>query len=116
MALRTLDKTEWRSFCDRISRGLIGKCAEIEVLSLPLGSQIEAEWLPLLGVAYDSRNDVIEVALDGLDHLVQRPRELAVDVIAGGLVTVEIVDGDGARQIVRLRDPLMLPRSSAAVA
>jgi hypothetical protein len=111
-----LDRTEWRSFCDRVSRGLVGKRAEIEVLSLSLGSQIEAEWLPLLGLSYDPKSDVVEVALDGLDHLVQRPRELAADVVAAGLVTVEIVDGDGVRQIIKLRDPLMLPRASSPAA
>src|ERR1700759_1202673 len=116
MALRMLDKTEWRPFCDRLSRGLVGKRAEIETLSLSLGSQIEAEWLPFLGIAYDPRNDVIEVALDGLDHLVNRPREVAIDGGAGGLLPIEIVDGEGARQIVKLRDPLMLPPASASVA
>jgi Family of unknown function (DUF5335) len=48
MAPRELDKTEWRGSCDRLSKALIGKRAEIEVLSRTLGDQIEAEWLPLL--------------------------------------------------------------------
>lgn len=113
MAPRKLDKTEWRGVCDRISKALIGKRAEIEIASLPLGSQIESEWLPLLGVVYDSKNDLIEIALDGLDHLVRRPREVYVDVGVGGLLTMEIVDGDGVRQIIKLRDPLMLPPVSA---
>jgi hypothetical protein len=112
MALRMLDRTEWRAFCDRVSKGLVGKRAEIEVVSLALGSQVEAEWLPLLGLAYDPKSDIVEVALDGLDHLVEHPQELAADVIAGGLVTVEIVDSEGVRQIIKLRDPLMLPRAS----
>jgi hypothetical protein len=111
-----LDKTEWRPFCDRVSRGLVGKRAEIEVLALPLGDQIEAEWLPLLGVVYDPKNDLVEVALDGLDHLVYHPRELAVDIVAGGMIAMEIVDDEGVRQVVKLRDPLMLPRASSPAA
>lgn len=113
MAPRKLDKTEWRAFCDRISKALVGKEAEIEVVSLALGDQIEAEWLPLLGIAYDPKDDVLEVALDGVDHLINRPQELYADVVAGGLVTMEVVDGEGARQIINLRDPLMLPPVSA---
>lgn len=113
MARRELDKTEWRGFCDRLSKALIGMRAEIEVLSLALGVQIEAEWLPLLGVVYDPKSDVVEIALDGLDHMIRRPRALFADVGAGGLVMLEIIDGDGTRQIVRMRDPLMLPPVSA---
>jgi hypothetical protein len=38
--------------------------AEIEVASLDLGDQIQAEWLPLIGITYDPNDDVVEVALD----------------------------------------------------
>ncbi len=63
MAIRKLDKTKWQAFFDRVSKGLIGKRAEIEIASLALGSQIEAEWLPLFGIVYDPKNDIIEIAL-----------------------------------------------------
>lgn len=115
MAARKLDKSEWRAFCDRMSKGLIGKQAEIEIASLALGSQIQGEWLPLIGITYDPKSDVIEIALDGLDHMVHRPREVYVDVDPGGLVSLEIVDGDNLRQVVKLRDPLMLPPISPTV-
>jgi hypothetical protein len=55
------------------------KQAEIEVLSLDLGDQVEAEWLPLLGLAYDSKNDVLEVELEGMDHLIPKPRDIYVE-------------------------------------
>jgi hypothetical protein len=113
MATRKLDKSEWRAFCDRLSKGLIGKQAEIEIASLTLGSQVQGEWLPLRGIVYDPKSDAIEIALDGLDHLINRPRELYVDVGPGGMLNLEIVDSGGARQIVKLRDPLMLPPVSA---
>ena len=109
MAPRELDKTEWRGFCDRLSKALIGKRAEIEILSLALGDQIEAEWLPLLGIVYDPKTDTVEIALDGLDHMIRHPRALLADVASGGLVTLEIIEGDGTRQLVKMRDPLMLP-------
>jgi hypothetical protein len=114
MALRRLDKTEWRVFCDRVSKALVGKRAEIEIASLALGSQVEAEWLPLLGIAYDPKDDIIEIALEGLDHMVHRPREMYVDLGPDGLTSLEVIDGYDIRQIVKLRDPLMLPPPSAA--
>jgi uncharacterized protein DUF5335 len=112
MATRKLDKAEWRAYCDRISKALVGKQAEVEVASLRLGSQIAAEWLPLLGVAYDPKDDIAEIALDGLDHLIHKPRELYIDESPTGVAGLEIVDAEGIRQIVRLRDPLMLPAPS----
>ena len=87
MTTRKLDKQQWRTFFDRVSTTLEGKEAEIEIASLRLGDQVEAEWLPLLGIVYDPNDDIVEVAL-------------------------EIVDADDVKQIVKLRDPLMLPAPS----
>jgi hypothetical protein len=70
---------------------------------------VEAEWLSLLGLAYDPNDDIVEVALDGLDHMIPRPRELYIDNGIGSLSSLEIIDADGVKQIVKLRDPLMLP-------
>ena len=116
MAIRKLDKTKWQAFFDRVSKGLIGKRAEIEIASLALGSQIEAEWLPLFGIVYDPKNDIIEIALEDLDQMVRTPREVYIDDSPSGLASVQIIDGDGARHIIKLRDPLMLPPSAAAPA
>ena len=44
MATRKLDKKEWKTFFDRVSKMLEGKQAEIEVASLRLGAQVQAEW------------------------------------------------------------------------
>jgi hypothetical protein len=109
MPIRKLEKAKRRSFLDNMSEPLIGKRAEIEIDSLSLGSQIEAEWLPLLGITYDPKNDVIEVALDGLDHLIRNPREVHVDIGTTGLTSIEVIDAEGVQQIIKLRDPLMLP-------
>lgn len=105
---RKLEKTEWQSFLQRVSKELTGKRAEIEVLSAKLGDQIEAEWVALLGVAYDPKSDIIEVALDGLDHMITKPQELYAEEAAGHLVNLEVVDAAGVHQIVRFKDPLML--------
>jgi hypothetical protein len=67
-----------------------------------------------LGIVYDRKNDIVEVALDGLDHMIHEPREIYVDVDGKGLLSLEIVDAEGARQVVRLMDPLMLPAPQRA--
>ncbi len=107
--LRTVPKSEWRTFFDRMSKVLLGKLAEIEVASLDLGDQIIAEWIPLVGITYDSKDDLLDVALDRANHLIRHPREIVVEEGEDGLKSVGVVDGDGARQIVKLRTPLMLP-------
>ena len=84
MTIQKLEKDTWTSFCNGLSRRLLGKRAEVEVASLLLGDQIAAEWLPLLGIAYDPKNDVIEIALENLDHLIHRPREFYVDIGEAG--------------------------------
>jgi hypothetical protein len=109
MTSRKLDKKEWRSFLDGMSKVLEGEQAEIEVVSLALGDQIEAEWLPFLGITYDPKDDVVEIALEGVDHLIEHPREIYVDDNVNGIVSLEVVDAEGARQIVKLREPLALP-------
>jgi hypothetical protein len=98
-----------------MSKALLGKRAEIEVASLDLGDQIVAEWIPLIGITYDSRDDLLDVALDRSNHLIRHPREILVEETAGGLASVAVLDEDGARQIVRLKEPLMLPPATRTV-
>jgi hypothetical protein len=116
MATRKLDKAQWHPFFDGMSRVLLGLRAEIEVDSLQLGAQVEAEWLPLLGIVYDPKDDLVEVALEGVDHLIYRPQEVYVDEGPIGIESVLIVRADDVREIVKLRLPLMLPAPSAASA
>jgi Family of unknown function (DUF5335) len=109
MTTRKLERPDWRSFLDNVSKLLEAKEAKIEVASLRLGDQVEAEWLPLIGITYDPKDDLVEVALQGLDHMIRRPREIYIENGASALVSIEIVDADGVKQIVRFKDELLLP-------
>jgi hypothetical protein len=108
MALN-VDKAQWTEFLTNLSRAIAGKRAEIEIASLDLGDQIQAEWLPLLGMSYDPKDDLIEIALEGLDHLIRHPVRLMVESEGLHISSIEVVDAGGLQQLVRLRDPLMLP-------
>ena len=109
MSVHQLQKNEWQAYCDRMSKGLEGKRAQIEVTALPWGSQIAAKCVPIIGINYDPKDDILEVALEGLDHLIHKPRSLTVDESDVGVASLEIIDGDGLKQIVKLMEPLMLP-------
>lgn len=113
MTVRKLDKADWGPFLDHLSRTLKGGQAEIEVASLALGSQVEARWLPLFGLVYDPKDDLVEVALEGLDHIIHKPGDIYVDDAIGPLASIEIIDADGRRQVVRLKEPLLLPAPQA---
>jgi hypothetical protein len=114
MTTRKLEKKEWHTFFDGVTRMLEGKQAEIEVAALRLGDQVAAAWLPLIGITYDAEDDIVEVALEGLDHLIPKPREIYVEDGTEGIVALEIVDADDVRQIVKLRDPVLLPAPGRA--
>ena len=66
--------------------------------------------LPLLGIVYDPKNDIIEIALENLDHMIRKPREVFVEQSELGLTSLKATDGDGRQHIVQLREPLLLPQ------
>ena len=113
---KQLEKSQWRTYFDRMSKALVGKRAEIEVASLKLGDQIQAEWLPLLGISYDPKDDIIEIALEGVDHLIPKPREVYVEENGLKLSSLEVIDAEGTHQIIVLKDPMMLPAPAQSTA
>lgn len=106
---QSLPREAWQTYCDRISKGLANERAELEVISLELGDQIPDEWVALQGLVYDPKSDVFEIVLEGLDHLINHPREVYVDEGPTGLEMMEILGGDGTKQILKLKRPLTLP-------
>jgi hypothetical protein len=110
MSILSLEKSAWHPYFDRVSKlAGGGKLAEVEVAALNLGDQVQAQWLPFNGIVYDPKDDLIEVVLEGLDHLIHKPRQVFIDQEVALLRSLEVIDGNGVRQIIKLRDPLMLP-------
>lgn len=109
MSISKIEKPAWRDYFNQMSKVLVGKNAEIEVDSLAIGHQIEEKWAPFLGIVYEPKSDMIEIVLEGLDHMIHKPRELYADIDASQLKSLEVIDEDDVRQIIKLRDPLMLP-------
>lgn len=109
MTIEKLEKNGWHAYFDALSKILEGKVAQIDVNALDIGAQIEADFTPLLGIVYDPRNEILEVLVEGLDHTIANVREIFVDHDGMNLNSVSVTDADGVQQIIRLRDPLMLP-------
>ena len=108
MSTRALPRAEWRRYCDRVSKEVAGRRVELDVASLDVGDHVEARWLPLLGVVFDVRGDVLEIALDGIGHSILSPREILLEETERGLVALEIVAADDSVETLRLREPLLL--------
>lgn len=106
---RKLARADWQVYFDRMSRVMDGKQAELEAASLGLGDQIAVEWVALEGITYDPKDDLVEMILQDLDHLIRHPQEIWVDEEGLALANVEVVDREGVRHILKLREPLLLP-------
>ena len=114
--LMNVTKPEWREFFDRFSSALSGKQAEVEVASLDLGDQIVAEWIPLQGITYDTADDLLDVSFDRLTHVIRHPRDIVVEEGPGGVSSVAVALRDGSRQVIRLKQPLMVPATTGTLA
>jgi hypothetical protein len=110
--LMNVAKPEWREYFDRFSSALSGKLAEVEVASLDLGDQIIAEWIPLQGITYDTAVDLLDVSFDRLTHLIRHPRDIIIEEGPDGISSVAIALRDGSRQVIRLKQSLMLPATT----
>ena len=113
MGTRKLAKSEWQSYFDRVSQSLGAKQVEIEVASLGIGDQVEVSRVALKGLTYDPKSDVLEVVTEALDHMIQRPAEIYVEESDDGLVTVEALDNDGTKHIIKLISPLLIASDAA---
>lgn len=114
MSLRPLARAEWRRYCDRVSRAIAGRTVELDVASMDLGDRVEARWVPLLGMVFDARGDVLEIALDGIGHSILSPREVLLEETERGLVAIEIVGTDDTVETLRFREPLRLASEAPA--
>lgn len=109
MMLTQLAKPQWQSYFDRVAKALGAKLVQVEITGLGLGDQVQAESLPLIGISYDPRNDILAVALEGIEHNIQHPKQIHVEQDVESVYSIEAVDAEGEHHILLLRDPLSLP-------
>ena len=108
MINRKIDKAEWKQFFDFLSKQVEGTRAEIEVASLKLGDQFEAEWLPVIGLVYDHKDNSVEIALeaskrDVVDHIIREPREIYFAENGRQFMGLDIIDLKGTHHIVKAK-------------
>ena len=109
MPLRELARSHWQEYFDRVSKSLGAQRVEIEVTGLGLGDQVAANWVPLTGLSYDPKDDVLIVFADRLQHQIHHPRRIDIEHEFDWLHSIDAVDATGDHHIVQLKDPLSLP-------
>lgn len=109
MAIRQIEKDQLKDYFDHFSMIMPAELVEIEVAGLDLGDQIEAEWVPLNGISYDPKDDVVVVDLEKTEHTVRAPAEVVVDEGDDGIHSISIKCGEGHLHVLRLKEPRKLP-------
>ncbi|MGB9766494.1 MAG: DUF5335 family protein [Sulfurihydrogenibium sp.] len=108
--IKVLPKDQWEHFFDKLSKNLGSKEAEIEIVGEDIGDQVETKKQPLIGLSYDPKDDEFIVTLEHHEHIVPKPKEIAVDEDVTGIKAVEVVEQNGTKHIIKMVEPLALPQ------
>jgi hypothetical protein len=111
MTTRKLDRSEWRRYFDEVAKSLPSMRVGVSILGDDIGAQVETEDGALLGISYDSNEEMFEIATPSISHRVANPKEIYVREEAGRLSSVEVIAQDDTKQIVELRPLPTLPAS-----
>ena len=104
MAWRELKKAEWQHFFDQFSKKHKSSLINLEVIGKDIGDQTEIRWQPLRGMSHDPHKDIFFILTDSLEHSITHPKSLELNEMDGVLNSIQIVDPDNNRQIIRLKD------------
>ncbi len=104
----TLDRGEWASALETLTKDHEGELVTIELLDMSFGDQHEVERLPFSYVDYDPRDDVVIVAVGGstakypvvLRHMIWHPAEVNVATAADLGTVLRVVDPDGVTNLI----------------
>ncbi|MDX1639813.1 MAG: DUF5335 family protein [Balneolaceae bacterium] len=108
MAVRKINRSDWQSFFDTFSKKFLKddqpEYAGIQILSEDIGAQPETGWLPLEGITYNPKDDLLDIRVEQLDRMILHPSEIYVDEDSQGWITsLEIVEKDGTKDIIEIR-------------
>lgn len=108
MSIKEVEKKEWQEYFDEFSKKYLKdeepEYVEITVLDDSAGAQLESNWMPLRGITYDDKNDLLEIELDKLKRLIRHPEKIYVDEADNGwLLSFEVIQRDGTKDIIETR-------------
>jgi hypothetical protein len=112
---KLIPRERWAEYFDSCSRRFVRddrpEVAMIAVTSGLAGTTVRGA--RVIRITYDRHDDVLEVALDGVDHLVYHPTEIRVTEDADGFVRELRVKHKGGPREVIILDRVASPASAA---
>jgi hypothetical protein len=111
MTTRKLERSEWQRYFDEVAKHLPSMRVGVSILGDEIGAQVETENGALLGISYDSNDEVFEIATPSISHRVANPKAIYVQEEGGTLSSIEVIAQDDTKQIVQLRQLPSLPAS-----
>lgn len=112
MSTRTLDPDTWQDYFDTLHTEFGAQEVEIEILDQSLGAQKQIDWTLIKGISYDPKGKMLSIAVEGIEHFIPEPKSILILEEDGGVSAIEVTGRDIAKQIIRLRAPLRLPRGT----
>lgn len=103
MSTQSIAKEDWKQYLDNYSKSIQSTLVELDVESLELGDQIEADWVHLKGISYDPKDEMIYIFTEALRHFISRPQNLWVVEAKDGPSAIQIEDFEGTKHIINLR-------------
>jgi hypothetical protein len=104
----TRDRTGWQQLFEEISMGRRGQLLRIDVLDEDFGDQTEADAMPFESLDFDTRGDVIVVAVAGrrpgapvvLRHLIHAPERVDLLDRPDASLVIHVVDSNGVETLL----------------
>lgn len=108
MKSKKISKKQWQKYFDSFSIKYLKddqpEYVEIQVLSEEIGVQPETQWMPLRGITYDPKSDILEIQVDKMEHLISHPTEIYVNEEDNGWLTgMMVIRQDGEKNIIDIR-------------
>ena len=108
MPIREVEKEDRQNYLDTYSKKYLKdkkpEYVEITVLNDSNGVLLESSWMPLRGITYDDKNDLLEIELDKLKRLIRHPGKNYVDKADDGwLQSFEVIQRYGTKDIIKTR-------------
>jgi TolB-like protein len=103
MAARKLEHSQWKDYFDTFSKNNRSVIVNLEISGKDTGDQTEIRWQPLKGVSHDPKKDLLTIFTEDIDHTISKAKDIFVDERSGMPETIEIIDQDDNKQILKIR-------------
>lgn len=101
---KQLDKKEWKDYFNQLNKRLNHSLVTIEILEPEFGDQTEVRWQLLQGFSVDEKEKSLIVFTENINHRISDPKSIYINESEGNQTTLEIIDKDDTRQLIKLQD------------